>query len=76
VVLDALARLPEAECEALTLIVWEGLTPQQAAVALGCSAVAVRVRLHRARRRLAREFEQERHQALRASNVGLRGETS
>jgi RNA polymerase sigma factor (sigma-70 family) len=40
--------------EALALIAWEGLTPSQAARSLGCSDVAFRVRLHRARRRLER----------------------
>jgi len=74
-VLEALSRLPESEREALTLIVWEGLTPQQAAVVLGCSGVAVRARLHRARRRLAREFDRERHRPVRAAVIGLREET-
>ena len=36
----------------MTLIAWEGLTPAQAATALGLSAGTVRVRLHRARARL------------------------
>jgi RNA polymerase sigma-70 factor (ECF subfamily) len=74
-VFEALARLPESEREALTLIVWEGLTPQQAANALGCSGVAVRARLHRARRRLAREFNRERHRPARAAVIGVREET-
>lgn len=34
------------------------LTPTQAAVVLGCSPGAARVRLHRARQRLAREMQQ------------------
>jgi RNA polymerase sigma-70 factor (ECF subfamily) len=74
-VIEALARLPESEREALTLLVWEGLTPQQAAIALGCSGVAVRARLHRARRRLAREFNRERHRPARATVIGVREET-
>jgi RNA polymerase sigma-70 factor, ECF subfamily len=52
-VLEALAMLSERERELLILIAWEGLTPGEAAVAVGSSAVATRVRLHRARTRLA-----------------------
>ncbi|MGD9695926.1 MAG: sigma factor-like helix-turn-helix DNA-binding protein [Thermoleophilia bacterium] len=47
----ALAALGPLDREALLLIAWEGLTPGQAARALGISATAFRVRLHRARRR-------------------------
>ena len=56
----ALLALGPAEREALLLIAWEGLTPQQAARAAGCSAVAFRGRLHRARRRLVRRLRDER----------------
>jgi RNA polymerase sigma-70 factor, ECF subfamily len=52
-VLAALADLPAKEREALELCAWEGLTPAQAARVAGCTAAAFRVRLHRARRRLA-----------------------
>lgn len=48
----ALATLTDAQREVLLLIAWDGLTHQEAAAALGCSASALRVRLHRARRRL------------------------
>lgn len=48
----ALRRLSADDREALALVAWEGLTPVQAARSVGCSAVAFRVRLHRARRRL------------------------
>lgn len=47
----ALGRLSVDDREVLALVAWEGLTPAQAARSLGCSAVALRVRLHRARRR-------------------------
>ncbi|HEY3776367.1 MAG TPA: sigma-70 family RNA polymerase sigma factor [Solirubrobacteraceae bacterium] len=48
----ALARLSERDREALTLIAWEGLTPQQAATVLGEPPGRFRVRLHRAKRRM------------------------
>jgi RNA polymerase sigma factor (sigma-70 family) len=49
---DALRSLSSSDLEALLLVAWEDLTPSQAARALGISAVAFRVRLLRARRRL------------------------
>lgn len=56
-VLEALTRLSERDRELLLLIAWEGLSIPEAAVALGCSAGAAKVRLHRARRRLRSELE-------------------
>jgi RNA polymerase sigma-70 factor (ECF subfamily) len=53
----ALARLRPLDREALTLVAWDGLTPAQAAAALGHSRVGFRVRLHRARQRLRGELE-------------------
>jgi RNA polymerase sigma-70 factor (ECF subfamily) len=50
--LEALEELGAGDREVLLLVAWEGLTQRQAAQALGCSHAAVRVRLHRARRRL------------------------
>ena len=47
----ALSSLSPLDREILMLIAWEELTLPQAAVALGCSLTAARVRLHRARRR-------------------------
>lgn len=47
----ALDRLLPAEREVLELLAWEGLSPAQAADALGCSRAAIAVRMHRARRR-------------------------
>jgi RNA polymerase sigma factor (sigma-70 family) len=47
----ALAGLTEAEREVLLLVAWEGLSPAEAAAALGLTPVAVRSRLHRARTR-------------------------
>lgn len=48
-----LATLPPNDREVLTLTGWYGLTPTEAASALGLSATAYAVRLHRARGRLA-----------------------
>src|SRR6516164_8746218 len=53
-VLTALAALPEADRELLTLVAWHGLRPNEAAQVVGCSRAAYFVRLHRARRRLER----------------------
>ncbi len=50
----ALDQLSESDREVLLLIAWEELSPTQAAAVLGIKAATVRVRLHRARRRLAR----------------------
>jgi RNA polymerase sigma factor (sigma-70 family) len=55
-VAQALGRLGETQRELLALSAWEGLDHGQIAVVLGCSRNAVRIRLHRARRRLAAEL--------------------
>jgi RNA polymerase sigma-70 factor (ECF subfamily) len=47
-------ELPERDRELLALIAWEGLEVDQVALALDCSRNAVRIRLHRARRRFER----------------------
>jgi len=52
----ALRRLPEDQREVLTLRAWEGLDYGQIATVLGCSRNAVRIRVHRARTRLAAEL--------------------
>jgi DNA-directed RNA polymerase specialized sigma24 family protein len=52
----AMAALSVREREALLLVAWEGLDSRRAARAAGCSAVAFRGRLHRARRRVAEEL--------------------
>jgi RNA polymerase sigma factor (sigma-70 family) len=49
----AMVRLSPQEREALLLVAWEGLDGARAARAAGCSPVAFRARLHRARRRVA-----------------------
>jgi RNA polymerase sigma factor (sigma-70 family) len=55
-VAEALSRLPARDQEALRLIGWEELDLAGAAIAMGCTRSAMAVRLHRARRRLDREF--------------------
>ncbi|MDH4148178.1 MAG: sigma-70 family RNA polymerase sigma factor [Acidimicrobiia bacterium] len=52
---EAMAGLDEDDREVLRLAVWEGLSHAEIGVVLGCSANAVGIRLHRARRRLADE---------------------
>jgi RNA polymerase sigma factor (sigma-70 family) len=54
----ALAQLSDADREAILLVAWEGLTAAEAATAMGCSIVAFRVRLHRARKRLRKELSE------------------
>jgi RNA polymerase sigma-70 factor (ECF subfamily) len=53
-VLTALAAMPEADRELLTLAAWHGLSARAAAHVVGCSTATYLVRLHRARRRLER----------------------
>ena len=61
--------LLDADRELLTLLAWDGLSQEEAAVALGCSRGALKVRLHRARRRftqladVARDVALDRHSA-------------
>ncbi|WP_214413353.1 RNA polymerase sigma factor [Sphaerisporangium fuscum] len=52
----AFERLSPDDRELLSLVSWEGLDSAQIATVLGCSRGAVRLRLHRARKRLAREL--------------------
>lgn len=53
VIAAAFRALPEPDRELLALVAWEGLDHGQIAAVLGCSRNAVRIRLHRARRRFA-----------------------
>ncbi|MQY02351.1 RNA polymerase sigma factor [Actinomadura macrotermitis] len=55
--LAAVAALSERDLEVLALVTWHGLEPREAARVVGCSAAAFFVRLHRARKRLARALE-------------------
>jgi RNA polymerase sigma factor (sigma-70 family) len=51
-----LAGLSAEDREILMLAGWEGLDSREIGVVLGCSAVAARIRLHRARGRMAAAF--------------------
>jgi RNA polymerase sigma-70 factor, ECF subfamily len=55
----ALAGLRAADAEIIRLWAWEGFEPAQIATALGISANAAAVRLHRARRRFAEQFSKD-----------------
>ncbi|HEX2295097.1 MAG TPA: sigma-70 family RNA polymerase sigma factor [Actinomycetota bacterium] len=54
---DAFASLRPRDREVLTLVALDGLDVGRAAVVLGCTPATLSVRLHRARRRLARALE-------------------
>jgi RNA polymerase sigma-70 factor (ECF subfamily) len=56
-VLKAIQRLPESQREALVLSVDNDLSYDQIGAILGCSVVAVKVRIHRARLQLGSELE-------------------
>lgn len=55
-ILEALSRLSAADQETLMLAAWDGLASSEASRVLGCTPVAFRLRLFRARRRLADEL--------------------
>lgn len=57
---EALRSIAPVDRELVALTVWDGLTPAEAAAVVGLTAGTARVRLHRARARLAR------HPQLRA----------
>jgi RNA polymerase sigma-70 factor, ECF subfamily len=58
--LEALAGLSDGQREALLLVAWDGLTPEDAASALGIKAGTFRVRAHRARAALQLDHTSER----------------
>jgi RNA polymerase sigma-70 factor (ECF subfamily) len=51
---QAFRTLPDDDRELLSLVAWEGLDREEIATVLGLTRNAVRVRLHRARKRLSR----------------------
>jgi RNA polymerase sigma-70 factor (ECF subfamily) len=60
----AFATLGPSAREAIRLVAWEGLTNQEAAAIVGCSAGTFAVRYSRARTRLATALERETAAAL------------
>jgi RNA polymerase sigma-70 factor (ECF subfamily) len=56
-VVQALERLSDADRELLLLVAWDGLSTEEAAAVLDCSPTALKVRLHRARRRLQAQLQ-------------------
>jgi RNA polymerase sigma factor (sigma-70 family) len=69
---EAFRRLPAGDRELLALSAWEGLDYGQIAVVFGCSRNAVRLRLFRARKRLAAELAAGRApSAVRVPNGDL-----
>ena len=66
-VLQALACLSDTDREVLLLVAWDGLSVREAATTLRCSRTAMKVRLHRARRR----FRTELHRLERGGAGGL-----
>jgi RNA polymerase sigma-70 factor (ECF subfamily) len=56
-VLDALGGLGQRDREVIQLVIWERLSHREAAEVLACTENAVRIRLHRAKRRLAHRLE-------------------
>ena len=72
----AFSRLSECDREVLRLVAWEGLSLLEAAIVLGCSPVACRVRFHRAKRRLATWLEElEPHGATARPRPDPKGAT-
>jgi RNA polymerase sigma-70 factor (ECF subfamily) len=67
-VLVALQSLREVDQEVLRLAAWEGLGAADAAMVLGCTVSAYRVRLHRARRRLERRAQESTLSRSRAQS--------
>jgi RNA polymerase sigma-70 factor, ECF subfamily len=72
-VLDAAARLGETDAEVLRLVAWEQLSCVDIAAVLGIVPNAVKQRLHRAKRNLAREYR--RLESRRVPAAALKGAT-
>jgi RNA polymerase sigma-70 factor, ECF subfamily len=59
--LAELRKLSESDREALLLVCWEDLDHAAAAYVLGCSVATLKVRLFRARRRLAHQLSRQQN---------------
>jgi RNA polymerase sigma-70 factor (ECF subfamily) len=62
--LRAIGELGDDDRELLLLVSWEGLTPGAPARVLGITALAARIRLHRARHKLRRLLEDRELEGL------------
>ena len=67
----ALEALPEADQEVLRLWAWEQLPPREIALAMGLTANAVSLRLHRAKRRLKKALTSGKETGP-AGHMGMR----
>lgn len=74
-VTDAVAHLPKREREVIQLIYWDGLSQDEAATVIGCSANALRIRLHRAKKRLSRRLEIDDAASIESHPIDLDLET-
>lgn len=68
----AIGRLRPEDREIVTLVAWQGLTTEELATSLDCSKGLASLRLHRARRRLARYFEDQLGAPLAADGPSVR----
>jgi RNA polymerase sigma-70 factor (ECF subfamily) len=68
---QALEALPEADQEVLRLWAWEQLPPREIALAMGLTANAVSLRLHRAKRRLKKALTSGKETGS-AGHIGMR----
>lgn len=68
----AFSTLSEPDREVLALLAWEGLDREELAIALGARRSAVRLRLHRARRRFEAALERETHAESPAAQARIR----
>jgi RNA polymerase sigma-70 factor (ECF subfamily) len=69
--LAALTSLREEDVEVMALTAWHGLSPDEAAVVMGCSPRTYNVRLHRARKRLSEALHVEPAKARPRSRTAL-----
>jgi RNA polymerase sigma-70 factor (ECF subfamily) len=72
--LTALARLRPDDQELLRLAWWDGLSHAQVADVVGCSTQTASQRIHRAARRVAKEYERlDRRNTVAGAHRQLRG---
>lgn len=74
-VTNAVTHLPKREREVVQLVYWDGLSQDEAATVTGCSANALRIRLHRAKKRLSRRLGRDEAASTEAHPIDLDMET-